>query len=462
MALSCFPPSATAFVALAGSLLLTGCSQSVSSSTPSTAIAPFSLWAVAWGTSPENALPSAANPGGQEQSFRFFFYPTVAGTEERVRFSNYFGTTPITIGAARLAIAGDGAAVDPTHDAPLTFQGGASAVIQPGQSLTSDPVNITYSFGQKMAVSMYVQGAFPPLTQHGSIVGQNYATPAGAGNATADVSGASFTQANTEWYLLSDMDVYGPYQGSVVLFGSSSIDGAQSNRSNVNAYPTPNPIVPGQDNDRPSDWLARQLNAAGYNLGVLNAGVPADPAGPNSGATPATGVADGEDRIARDVLEQPSVRAVVIYLGAVDIKTADCKPATDVEAALTNIVGQAYAAGKRVILGTLPPSVFCSNPAQPYYGPNPSPADPYAGDIHPGPENPGAVQWRMVNNWIRSTGAALPGVVAIADFDKAMADPNHPDFLMPTINSGDNTHPNGPGYGVQSSAIPLSALLPAQ
>lgn len=448
-------------LAVALGLPLLSCSSGHSGSGTGAAATP-SIWAVAWGNSPENALPSAVNPGGQEQSFRFFFYPTVAGTEERLRFSNYFGTTPITIGSARLAIASGGAAVDPAHDAAVTFQGSATAVIQPGQTLTSDPVNITYSFGQKMGVSVYVKGAFPPLTQHGSIVTENYATPAGAGDATTDASGASFTQTNSEWYLLSDMDVYGPYQGTVVLFGSSSIDGAQSNLGNTNAYPAAQTPVPGQDNDRPSDWLARQLNAAGYNLGVLNAGVPADPAGPNSGATPAAGVADGEDRMARDVLEQPSVRAVVIYLGAVDIKTADCKSAPDVEAALTNIVGQAYAAGKRVILGTLPPSVFCSNPAQSNYGPSPTPANPYAGDINPGPENPGAVQWRMVNDWIRTSGAALPGVVAIADFDKAMADPNHPDFLQPAINSGDNTHPNGPGYGVQSSAIPLSALLPAQ
>ena len=438
---------------------LVSCSQNNSSGVASTA---SSLWAVAWGNSPENALLSATNQGGEEQSFRFFLYPTVSGTEERVRFSNVFGATSITIGAGRLAIAtGTGAAIDPTQDAALRFNGSASVTIEPGQTATSDPVNITYTFGQKLAVSMYVQGTFPPLTQHNTQVSASYATASGAGDATGDTTGASFTQTLNEWYLLSDVDVYGSYQGTVVLFGSSSIDGAQSNLSDVNAYPMPDPVVPGQDNDRPSDWLARQLNAAGYHLGVLNAGVIADPAGPNTGATPATGVANGEDRMARDVLEQPSVSTVVIYLGAVDIKSADCKSAPDVEAALTNIVSQANAAGKRVILGTLPPSVFCSNPTQPNYGPTPTTTAPYAGDVSPGPENPGAVQWRLVNDWIRTTGATLSGVVAIADFARVMADPNHPDFLLPKLNSGDNTHPNGPGYGVQSSAIPLSALLPS-
>jgi hypothetical protein len=54
----------------------------------------------------------------------------------------------------------------------------------------------------------------------------------------------------------------------------------------------------------------------------------------------------------------------------------------------------------------------------------------------------------------------LIGVVAIADFDQAMAYPAHPDFLLPTFYTTDNFHPNGMGYGVQNSAIPLPSLLP--
>jgi hypothetical protein len=65
----------------------------------------------------------------------------------------------------------------------------------------------------------------------------------------------------------------------------------------------------------------------------------------------------------------------------------------------------------------------------------------------------------LVNAWIRSTAVNLPGVVGIADFDKVLADPAHPDFMIPNLNSGDNFHPNGVGYGVQSSAIPLNLLL---
>src|ERR1700679_2424556 len=85
------------------------------------------VWAASWGTSPENALPTDSNLGGSEQSFRMIFRPTLSGSQERLHFSNFFGTAPITIGAARLAISPDGtAAIDPANDVAVTFSGASS------------------------------------------------------------------------------------------------------------------------------------------------------------------------------------------------------------------------------------------------------------------------------------------------------------------------------------------------
>jgi lysophospholipase L1-like esterase len=418
------------------------------------------VWAAAWGNSPENALQSVENPGGSEQSFRMLFYPTLAGTEERLHFSNFFGTSPVTIGAARLAISPEGTAVvDSGHDVAVTFGGSSSVTIPAGAIITSDPVRLTYSFGQRLAVSMYVKGTFAPLTQHDSQVSTNYETPVNAGDKTTDTAGTSFSESVTEWYLLSGMDVLGAYQGTVVLFGSSSIDGHNSNYGDTNSYPVGNVAIPSQDNDRPSDWLARQLQAAGYQLGVLNAGVLGDAAGPNTGNAPDNpGTQDGIDRLNRDVLQQTNVKAVVIYLGAVDIRSIDCKAATDVESSLTQIIAMSAAAGLRVIIATLPPSTYCLNTTSPFYGPFPTETDPYGGEGNP-PTNGGMVQRNLLNAWIRSSAVNLPGVVGVADFDKALADPAHPDFMIPNLNSGDDFHPDGVGYGVQSSAIPLNLLL---
>jgi lysophospholipase L1-like esterase len=261
----------------------------------------------------------------------------------------------------------------------------------------------------------------------------------------------------TEWYLLTGADVYGPYQGTVALFGSSSIDGHNSNDSDVNSYPVMNFPIPNQNNDRPSDWLARQLIAAGYRLGVLNAGEIADPAGEDSITASGQSVA-GIDRMMHDVLKQAGIKAVVIYFGGIDLRD-DCVPATNVEASLANMVAQGQAAGVRVILATIPPSEYCQSSNLDLL---PSVANPYQGDLYPGPENPGSTQRRALNDWIRTTGAELPGVVAIADFDQALLYPPHPDFMMPSFYSTDNFHPNGVGYGVQSAAIPLPSLLGSQ
>ncbi len=422
--------------------------------TTTTTTGSTSIWVAAWGAAPENALPSAEDEGGSEQSFRFLTLPTIDGTQERVHFSNAYGTTPIVIGSARIAVAGTGAAIVASTDKPLTFGGSTSVTIPAGQQVTSDPVNVTYTFGQQLAVSMYVKGTFPALTQHNSQIINSYASAAGAGDTTTDTTGTAFPNSVQEWYLVSGIDVYGSYQGTVALFGSSSIDGHGSNYGNANAYPVPNVAIPGQTNDRPSDWLARDLIAAGYRIGVLNAGAIGDPAGEDAGTAAGTATA-GVDRMNRDVIQQAGIKAVVIYFGGIDLR-ADCKPATDVEASLTNMVGQAQAAGVRVILATLPPAEYCMSSDASLL---PSEANPWQGDLYPGPENPGSTQRRALNTWIRTVGSSLPGVVAIADFDAALAYPAHPDFLMPNFTSSDNFHPNGAGYQAQSAAIPMTAIL---
>ncbi len=440
------------FVLSVCTLLLTSCSPNPGSAS-ATAVAP-NTWAVAWGASPEGVADSP----GAEQTFRSFFYPTVAGTMERVRFSNYFGSAPVTIGAARLAIAATPPAIDPANDVALSFGGNASITLAPGAEVMSDPVSLTYAFGQEMAVTAYVQGTFAPLTHHDSQVITNYSSAVNAGNVTMDAGGTIVNQPNTDYFLLSGMDVYGQYQGTVAIFGSSTIDGHNSNFGDTNAYPVANVPVAGQDHDRISDALARTLNAAGFHLGVLNAGILGEVAGPTSGSPSGS---PGVDRIGRDVLHQPGIKTVVIDLGQVDLRLTACGSASEVEASLQNMVAQANAAGVRVILGTIAPASYCDNPSSPNYGPNPiNNGGPFAGDVNEGSRNPENIQRTLVNTWIKTVGVTLPGVVGVADFEAELADPDHPDYLMPNLNSGDNFHPDGVGYQVKSQAIPIQSLLP--
>lgn len=444
--------------------LLHGCgggSATVSVPSPTTPVAVTrpAIWVGAWGDSMTNAEPETDNTGSSEQSFRFLITPTVGGTQERVRFSNVYGLTPVTLGSAHLSIGQDGsAAVDATHDVALQFSGQPGVTIAPGQVVVSDPVSLTFSFGQTLAISMYLKGSFGPVSRHNSLFITNYRSAAGTGDKTGDTAGTGFTEHLGDWLLINGVDVYGSqYGGTIALFGSSTTDGLGSNYSSDQVYPTRNVPVAGQHSNRLGDWLARRLNAAGYQIGVVNEGISGDTVTDDS-TNQTFHVKNANQRIAQDVLTLPNLLGMVTYFGSIDIRSPDCKSAPAIEEATQRLLATAHTAGVPVILATVPPSAFCTNAAQPNFGPTPTAADPYAGGS-PATQNGGELQRMAFNTWIRQTGAGLAGVAGIADFDLALKDPNRPGFLQAPYNSGDNYHPTGAGYQAESLVIPFSVLL---
>jgi lysophospholipase L1-like esterase len=71
----------------------------------------------------------------------------------------------------------------------------------------------------------------------------------------------------------------------------------------------------------------------------------------------------------------------------------------------------------------------------------------------PGAWNPVREKHRMaVNDWIRETGA-LDGV---ADFDKALRDPDIPTQMLPIYDCGDGLHPSDLGYCRMGDEIDLA------
>ena len=443
---------------------LAGCGSggpAASTVTATPTVAP-SIWVGAWGDAITNAEPSAENSGGQDRSYRFQVTPTVGGTQERVRFSNRFGKTPVTIGAARLSVGKTGSsAVDIAHDQPLTFSGQPGMTISPGQVVTSDPVSVAFSFGQVLDISVFLKGSFGPVARHDSIFITNYRTADGSGDKTGDASGVGYTTVHGEWLLINGIDVYGQYQGTVAVFGSSTTDGFHSNYSADQVYPAPNLPVAGQITDRLSDQLARRLNAAGYRIGVVNEGIPGDTVTVDS-TNDAGHVKNANDRVVDDVLSLPNLLGMVTYFGSIDIRSPDCKSAPAIEAATQQLIATAANARVPIILATIPPSAFCTNPAQPNFGPTPSATDPYAGGVNSAKVNGGELQRIALNQWIRNVAITLPGVGGVADFEAAIGDPARPSFLLPQFNSGDNYHPNGNGYRAEADAIPLEPLIPRQ
>ena len=440
--------------------LLTGCGSGIS--TQPAPIAPSasskSIWVGAWGASMTNARLSGENSGGVDRTFRFLVTSTIDGSQARVKFSNIYGTSPVTIGAARLARGQDGSsAIDPTHDVGLAFGGNGSTILASGSTVTSDPVAISFGSGQVLAVTVYLKGSFGPVSRHASYFVTNFATADRSGDKTTDSSGSSFTKTLGDWLLVNEIDVYGQYQGTLAMFGSSTTDGYKSDYSSDRIYPVPNVPIATQHADRVSDWMARRLSSMGYRIGVINSGIPGDTIAPNSGNT-VTDTPNANNRFTSDVLSIPNLVGIVSYFGSIDLRSADCASAPEMETATQQLVSSAFQAKVAIVLATLPPTALCTNPSKSNYGPIPSSSDPYAGGPVPGPPNGAEVQRAAFNQWLRTSAISLNGVAGIADYDKTLSDPQHPSFMLPRYNSGDNFHMNGAGYQAESLVIPLNFL----
>lgn len=98
-------------------------------------------WVGTWASSP--LVPSTIIENEQLQisdagtTLREVVHITLGGDTFRVRFTNVFGTRPLTIGAAEIAQTLESSAIKPGTNQPLRFHGQGSVIIPPGRSSTA-------------------------------------------------------------------------------------------------------------------------------------------------------------------------------------------------------------------------------------------------------------------------------------------------------------------------------------
>ena len=235
----------------------------------------------------------------KNQTLRQIVHTSLAGDRVRVVLSNAFGTFPLEIGAAHVALRDKDAAIKPGGHA-LTFGGKTATMIAAGAVVVSDPVGVNVPTASDLVVDLYLPGdtaASPsPLTVHQGANQTNYVSADGNHAGETDFPGATTT---AQWYFLARVEVAaGDNAGSVVAFGDSITDGTRS---------TPN------TNNRWPDEFARRLAAAKIPLGVLNEGI----AG-NRVLCDGAGVS-ALARFDRDVLVQPGVKYVIVLESINDI-----------------------------------------------------------------------------------------------------------------------------------------------
>lgn len=352
------------------------------------------------------------------QTLRQVVHISVGGTSVRVIFSNVFGTAPLTIGAAHVALRATDAGIAAGSGRPLTFSGRPGTTIPAGAVMVSDAVALTVPPFADLAIDAYLPGdtasGSSPLTVHNGALQTNYLSQPGNHAGAADFPVASTMAA---WFFLGHVEVVpsGP-AGAVVLFGDSLTDGTRS---------TPN------TNNRWPDHLARRLlKQPNVRMGVLNMGI----AG-NRLMTDGAGV-NALARFDRDVIAQNGVTHLIVLEGINDLGQARENPPAvdDLIAAHRQLIARARAKGLRVYAATMLPFEGTTFPG--YYTPEKD------------------AMRRAFNEWLRTSRA----YDAVIDFDAAVRDPAAPSKLLPKYNGGDNLHLNDAGYEALANAVDLALL----
>ena len=88
-------------------------------------------WIGTWAAGP-TALSGAAQYSNQ--TLRLIVHTSAGGSQVRVRISNTFGTDPLVIGAAHVALRKKDARIVPNTDRTLTFSGRSSFTVPAGSS----------------------------------------------------------------------------------------------------------------------------------------------------------------------------------------------------------------------------------------------------------------------------------------------------------------------------------------
>jgi lysophospholipase L1-like esterase len=371
-------------------------------------------WVGTWTTAPAPAEGAALS----NHTLRMNARVSLGGDRLRVRLSNAYGVKNLLVGAATIGLRDKAAGILPDSLRKLTFGGAESATIAVGSLLISDAIDFPLAPLADVAISVYLPEDLPASF---GITGRysrqtNYISPPGNFAAETVMPVGKITD---DWYFVAGVDVVASGEaGGVVALGDSLTD---ANISTLDAF------------CRWPDQLSRRLQARrGRPIGIMNQGL-----GGNRILHDIRGDS-GLRRFDRDVLAQPGVTHVVVMLGTNDLRNRWAKPEEEVTAeqmiaGMKQMAGRAHTRGIKIFGATL--TGFENE------------------TFLPGAWNPRREAERQaLNDWIRNAD----GFDAAVDFDRALADPEHPTRMLAAYDCGDHLHPSDLGYNQMGDAIDLA------
>lgn len=380
-------------------------------------------WVGSWGASPIAPQPAGdglpailTTPSFTNQTIVQVVRLSAGGQRLRIRFTNEFGRTALSIGRATVALLDAKGVTLPGSSRQIFFSGRGTAAIPSGAPLISDPVDLATPNLARLKVSIYLPGAAVECTCH--LTGSQLVYTSPPGDYT-DRPFEAVTATGKYRAFLSGVEVENPRPAQVIVtFGDSITDGYLSAIDGNKRYP---------------DRLAERVLARWPSASVVNAGISG-----NRLISPGRWITAGPSalsRFDRDVLAVPGVTHVIILEGVNDLGGGGVNPpsADDLIAGYRQLIARAHARGIKTIGGTILP---------------------YGGATYYKAEG-NAVRER-VNAWIRASGE----FDAVVDFDAAMRDPAQPTKLRADLQSGDWLHPNDAGYRAMGDAVDLRLLAP--
>jgi len=385
-------------------------------------------WIATWATSPQAGTPNPREPllSIDNQTVRERVRVSVGGSQTRLRFSNEFGSSPLLIGAATVAIPTDASSVKQESIRSVTFEGHNSITIPPGAPVLSDPIMFQVKSGTELSISIFFPNHVTTPTLHAFAFKHAVVSQQGDFTHAEKIEAAATSTAS-----ISVSAVLVPAQPSerlVVAFGDSITDGD------------------GSTVDANSNWPNDLIRRAGKTqkdstLAIVNEGIVGNRLLRDGDIFGVSALA----RFDRDALVLPGVTHIVLLEGINDIcfpgakmegqylaDPTETRTAQDITFAYRQLISRAHARGVKVFGATITPCEGVDIPG--YYS-----------------EAKETVR-QTVNKWIRTSGA-FDGVT---DFDAVVRDPDHPSRLLPKFASKDHLHPNDDGYKAMADSIDLN------
>src|SRR3954447_24141306 len=376
--------------------------------------------------------------GARDQTFRLILLPEIWGKQTRLRFSNAFGTKPVTFDGVHVGLQYGSATLVPGTNRPVTFGGRASVAIEPGKDAWSDAVALPFVkdakalAGRKLAVSFHVAGETGPMTWHAKALQTSYVTAPGAGSKGQAEDEAAFPYSTASWYFLDAIDMMAQAGTPVIVaFGDSITDGTASTLNGDDRWP---------------NVLSRRLAGAGHRAAVINTGIGGNQVtGPAeySPQKPFAGGPNAAMRLERDVLSLSGVTTLIWLEGINDFSRNGTASAEQVQQGMKEVVGRIRAKQPEIkIIGATVTTAFNSSNAA------------------SGSSEQDAKR-KALNEFIR-TGGLFDGVV---DFDKVAGDPATGEMKAEYVpesttgGAGDKLHPNRAVYLAMGNSIDLDMLL---